>query len=216
MKKKIKGGLYLVIDPGMPLNELLPKLHQAIEGGVDVLQVWNRWRSNQHKKETVDAICALAHTCQLPVIINEEWELLKTTNLDGVHFNVIPANLDHIRQSVDRPFIYGITCANDLSRVHWAKDNGADYISFCSLFPSASAGSCEIVSRQTVQEARRITTLPIFLAGGISFENLCELSDTGMDGVALISAIMKADDPQIAAQAFKNKLKTMHHETITG
>ena len=215
-KRKIKSGLYLVVDPGLQLDVLLTKITAAIEGGVSVVQVWNHWNEEQDKQAVVNAICAVAHAYNIPVLINEAWELLHTTALDGVHFDALPDNLNAIRQAIQRPLIMGITCGNDLTRIHWANDNGCDYISFCSMFPSASAGACEIVQRETVLQARAITGLPIFLAGGITASNLPQLAGTGFNGVALISAILHADDPQTAAAHFTTQLKELHtHEGIT-
>ena len=214
MKRNIKGGLYLVVDPVIELNELLPRMEKAIQGGIDVIQVWNNWRNGQDKAQLVEAICSVAHRHDLPVIINEEWELMLRTPVDGVHFDSIPADLGMIRQKVGRPFLCGITCGNGLSRVQWADENALTYISFCSIFPSPSAGECEIVKKETIQQARQMTSLPIFLAGGITLENIQELADTGMNGIALISAIMNADDPQSATVAFRKHLKKSKHETI--
>src|SRR5688500_11112756 len=187
-KRKISGGLYLVIDPAVEISVLLPKIESAIEGGVTVLQIWNHWNPHTDKPAVVNAICRIAHARNIPVLINEEWKLMKTTLLDGIHFDTMPSDLCHIRQSLQRPFLSGITCGNDLARIEWANSNGCDYVSFCSLFPSSSAGDCEIVKKETVQRAREMTSLPIFLAGGITPDNLQELSGTGMNGVALISS----------------------------
>lgn len=215
MRRSISGGLYLVVDPALGLEGLLPTIEGAIQGGVDVLQIWNNWSHRQDKLQVVATICALAHSHDVPVLINEAWELMLCTPLDGVHFDALPADLTAIRQKVGRPFLCGLTCGNDLSRVHWAEKNGLTYISFCSLYPSPSAGVCEIVRKETVREARRLTSLPIFLAGGITLENVDELHATGMNGIALISAILKADDPRQATKAFKNKLKETDNEAIT-
>jgi thiamine-phosphate pyrophosphorylase len=174
----------------------------------------NNWRNGQDKEQLVEAICTIAHHHDLPVIINEEWEMMLKTPVDGVHFDSIPPSLNTIRQKIGRSFLCGLTCGNNLSSVQWADENALTYISFCSLFPSPSAGECEIVKKETVQQARQMTSLPIFLAGGITLDNIQELADTGMNGIALISAIMNADDPQLVTQAFKNKLKKSNHETI--
>lgn len=208
-QRKVKEGIYLVVDPAPGGEYLFPKVEKALKGGIDMLQVWNHWNEDQNKTGFINALCRLAHRRHVPVLINEEWELVKTTALNGVHFDTLPADICSIRQDIGRPVIMGITCGNDLQRIQWAMDNRLDYVSFCSMFPSASAGACEIVSAETVKQARRLTALPIFLAGGITLENMDELAGTGLNGVALISAILKADDPQSAAQVFKQKLKAI-------
>jgi thiamine-phosphate pyrophosphorylase len=211
MTRQIKGGVYLVIDPSLNNNILLPIITKAVSGGVDVLQIWNHWNKDQDKQQVIADICSVAHACNVPVVINEEWQLLPSTNLDGVHFDKPPHDLNAIRLNINRAFLCGITCGNDISLIKWANDNLLDYISFCSMFPSATAESCELVKRETVQQARRITKLPIFLAGGINHRNIAELLDTGMNGVAIISAIMQSDDPESATRKFK---KLLHEKII--
>lgn len=217
MNKNISGGLYVVADPAMGLDKVAPVIQQVINGGVDVIQIWNNWLAEQDKHHFVNTLCTLAHKANVPVLINEDWRLLKDTRLDGVHFDEIPRNLNDIRQQVNRPFLCGITCGNDLSKIEWANKNNINYISFCSMFPSLSAGVCEIVTKETVLKARSLTSLPIFLAGGISTHTLPHLAGLGMDGIALISAIMQAADPQAAAAAFKQQLshlKLQQHEVV--
>lgn len=208
--KKISGGIYLVVDPATGIDILLPQIAKAIEGGIEVLQVWNNWKPGQDKNKLIAAICSLAHEKNIPVLINEEWQLLRTTELDGVHFDNIPDDLNMIRQSLGRPVITGLTCGNDLDIIRAAIKEQFDYISFCSMFPSESAGVCEIVSPETVRKARELTDMPIFLAGGISLDNIDTLTDTGMNGVALISAIMKSEDPKERVLSFRKKLNTIN------
>lgn len=208
----------MVADPGEGLYKVNKTLDLAIRGGADVIQIWNHWQPGEDKISFVKETCALAHSHNVPVLINDDWHLMMETPIDGVHFDQLPEALHEIRKRVGRPFLCGITCGNDLNKVQWANDNQLDYISFCSMFPSASAGACEIVTKETVMKARQITSLPIFLAGGISINNLSILSDTGLNGIALISAIMHATDPLEATQTFKeklNELKIIKHEVVS-
>lgn len=208
-EKPSNDAIYLVVDPAAGLPGLLPKLKSAIEGGIDAVQIWNNWSNYQDKQEVVETICRLAHDNNIPVLINEEWQLLPTTEIDGVHFDKNPGNLTEIREIVGRPIIAGLTCGNDMGVIRTAIQEGFDYISFCSMFPSDSAGVCEIVSPEIVRQARQLTGMPIFLAGGINLDNIGSLKDTGMNGIALISAIMKAEDPKHAVQSFRKKLNTI-------
>ncbi len=193
--KTITGGLYLVINPARGLERVLPVVQQAIAGGVDIIQVWNHWYTRQDKGKFIDNICEAAYAYGVPVLVHEDWKLLQYTQADGVHFDEIPMNIGQMRHELGRPFLGGITCGNDLQKVQWAIDNGLDYLSFCSMFPSTTANSCELVKSESVQAARRMTRIPIFLAGGITVESIEGLGPTGMNGVAVVSGITDSTDP---------------------
>ncbi|QPH40705.1 thiamine phosphate synthase [Pedobacter endophyticus] len=209
-KKTISGGIYLVIDPSMALNVLLPKLDAAIAGGVQVVQIWNNWPDESNKLLLVTAIAERCKPRAIPLLINEEWHLLtETTDLDGVHFDSEPADILSIKKSVNRPIIMGITCSGDLDTVRWADENELDYISFCSMFPSASAGSCDLVMPETVQTAKNLTQIPLFVSGGITPQNALILKQQiPFDGIAVISGLLNADDPKTQAQAYLTALNS--------
>lgn len=210
MENKNLKGVYLVVDPAMDQAVLLDKIEEALEGGVGILQVWNHWSdrmSDYDKKQLVSYINEMAADYEVPVLINDEWELLKTTTLAGVHFDAVPENISEIKKEIGRDFIAGITCSNDLEVVEWAEEYDFDYISFCAMFPSPSVGSCEIVDPETVQKAREITNLPLFLSGGITPENLGELAELDFNGVAVISGILKDDKPGQRASEYEQALK---------
>ncbi len=214
MKKRngITGGVYLVIDPSWDSAFTLPRLAQALHAGISTVQIWDHWSEKTNKIAFIQEITALAHAAEVPVLINNHWELVKETALDGVHFDHPRAEIEEIEALIGRSFLKGITCGNDLTTVHWANDHQFDYVSFCSLFPSSSADSCEIVTKATVQKARKLTKMPIFVAGGISLENITTLQDCGINGVALISAIMKSANPFETTQQFNNHFSTSSHE----
>src|SRR5690606_14732905 len=93
-----------------------------------------------------------------------------------------------------------------LSAVRWAAENEIDYLSFCSMFPSSTANSCELVDFETVRSARSIFQKPIFLAEGLKHGNLGKLEGLLYDGIALISGIMSADDPAGAIRKYYENL----------
>ena len=210
--QKITGGVYLVINPAQGLDHILPRLERSLRGGLSVVQIWDNWPAEVNKLNFIHEITEKAHAYGVPVLINNEWEVLPQTTLDGVHFDGATDRLPEIQDKVGRAFLKGITCANDLSIVHWANDNGFDYVSFCSLFPSPSANACEIVTKETIQKARKLTNMPLFAAGGITLENMGALKDFPLNGVALISALMKSADPLETTQQFKQHFA---HETLS-
>lgn len=209
MKKEITGGIYLVLDPSTNRTELLEKLEQALNGGVDIIQIWNHWAesiSHSGKVELVEEILDLSKEYNIPVLMNNDWKLLKTTDLDGVHFDEVPGDLNRVQEEIQREFLAGVTCSNDLEVIQWAEDHDIDYISFCSMFPSNSVDSCEIVRPETIQKAREITDLPLFVSGGITTENLSKLDDLDFQGIAVISGILSSDSPRESAFKYKQSL----------
>ncbi|MEX0772734.1 MAG: thiamine phosphate synthase [Balneolales bacterium] len=210
---KITGGIYLVIDPSIRKTSLMNKVKQALSGGVEMLQIWDHWPESislSDKLDVIDSIIQTARGFDVPVLINKDWKLLKSTLLDGVHFDSIPDDYPEIKTEINREFISGITCGNDINIIHWAEQNKLDYISFCSMFPSPSAGDCEIVRPGTVKKAKEITQIPIFLSGGITQDNLTSLKELNFNGIAVISGILNAESPEKSAYGYTqalNKLK---------
>ncbi len=206
-KYTIAGGIYLVIDPAMESSFLFHQLQKALTSNkITVVQIWNHWKNVPDKPAVIEKICEMVHGYQIPVMMNADWELLKVFPLDGVHFDAQPDDLDLIRSSIGRPFLTGVTVSNHLDLVKWADAQQMDYISFCSVFPSSSAGSCELVSTQTLQKARQLTPLPIFVSGGITPENLHQLPADAFDGIAVISGIMKQSAPETSANNYYKAL----------
>ncbi|MGN6603368.1 MAG: thiamine phosphate synthase [Ginsengibacter sp.] len=208
MKKRIQNGIYLIVDPSMNRYTLLSKLKELIHEEIAAVQIWDNFNPSENIIEFIEEILCICHPENIPVLINNRWELLKETSLDGVHFDAIPNNISELKKEAGRKIFTGITCSNDLSIVAWANENGLDYISFCSMFPSTTANSCELVTFNTIKEAKKITPLPIFLAGGIKPENIDMLQELNYSGIAVVSGIMKSDQPIEALKKYRQKIKT--------
>lgn len=207
MKKErsINAGLYLVIDPSMELDELLTRLTAALDAGVTMVQIWDNWYGVVDRAALIRAICELCHAYEVPVFLNNDWELAVHLPLDGVHLDQIPLNFGAIRTALADKYI-GLTCGNELEEVKWADKNKLDYISFCSVFPSQTSNSCELVSFDTIRAARQLTELPIFLAGGIRPDRMEQLNDLSYQGIAVISGVMSADSPAVAVKQYLKHL----------
>ncbi len=205
--KQINGGVYLVVNPADNEEILFSKLKRIVEAEIAAVQIWDKFSAKTNQVSFIDKVCIICHQKGIPVLINNQWQLLNLSKADGVHFDEHPEDIDVIRKIVNRKCIMGITVNNDLSLVQWANDNSFDYISFCSIFPSTTSNSCQLVKFETITKARTITQMPIFLAGGIQPENIYQLNNLDYDGVAVVSGIMSADDPFEKANKYLNELK---------
>lgn len=204
-QRKIGPGIYLVIDPSMDKEVLYSKLDAVLKEKIAALQIWDNFGEEEDIPALIGELCRRCHARDVPVLINNRWQYLTNTPLDGVHFDAIPERYESIRAEVNRPFISGITCTNDMQPVVWAKGHGVDYISFCSMFPSATAGDCELVDHDSVRRATAIYDGLVFLAGGIKPSNISELSNLRYAGVAVISGIMNSDAPDHSIREYIKK-----------
>lgn len=101
MKKyKITGEIYLVIDPSMLLQEILQKLKEVLREKVCAVQIWDNWEKIINKERIIISICELCYKHEVPVLINNDWELLNTLilPLNGIHFDTVPENFNQINQ----------------------------------------------------------------------------------------------------------------------
>lgn len=206
-KQTIRSGIYLIIDPSIDEEILFSKLNLIVKEKISAIQIWDNIKGNQNIEELLLKIYEKASPNNIPIIINNRWELLKQIPLDGIHFDEIPENFNDIKKEINRDFIAGITCNNELSIIEYAEKHQFDYISFCSMFPSKTANSCELVDFETVQKAKSIFSGKIFLAGGIDLSNIENLSQLNHDGIAIVSGIMSAENPSENIKKYHQKIK---------
>ena len=204
---KVHSGIYLIIDPSTEKDSLMSKLRDIVREKIAIIQIWDNFKANEDPLEVINEVIQLCHTKNIPVLINNQWEMLRHTGLDGVHFDSMVENVSQVRRELNRELIMGVTCGNDLSTLTWAEENALDYISFCSIFPSATANSCELVTFETVKAATGMSSLPVFLAGGIKPENLGLLEELDYSGIAVVSGVMNAAKPNEAIKKYQQKMK---------
>ena len=192
----------MVVAPVLTSGELLSAVKKALNGGVDILQ----FVPEKQTLETLEIAKDLSRLCRqvgVPFLINSNYLLAKKIKADGLHFDSYDIVPNEAKRILGERCIVGYTLGNDLKRLEWAESVGADYVSFCSIFPTSSASQCETVPLETIRAARSRTTTTIFAAGGITPKNAHLVLEAGADGMAVTSAILKAKSPEQAATSLK-------------
>jgi thiamine-phosphate pyrophosphorylase len=195
-------GLYLVVSPILPPKELLSATEKALNGGVDILQL-STGTEISDKRYFAGEIADLTREHEIPFIINNDLQLAKEVDADGLHFDAYEIAPSEVRKTLGKECLVGYTVNVDMQKIQWAENEGADYVSFCSVFNKCTAAQCPIVSLETVRSARSLTSLSIFAAGGINLDNAHLVLEEGADGIAVTSALLNAKDPEQTALAFK-------------
>jgi thiamine-phosphate pyrophosphorylase len=193
-------GLYLVVSPVMPFDELLVTVKKALRGGVDLLQLIPE---GSEILRLAEDLSSLAEQHAVPFLVNGNLQLAKEVGADGLHLDEYDVTPSEVKQVLGKQCIVGYTLGGNLEKLKWAETVGANYVSFCSVFPTSSAAQCDIVPIETIRAAKFQTTLPIFAAGGINLNNAERVLKAGVNGIAVTSALLKAKDPEQTALAFK-------------
>ena len=201
-------GLYLVVSPVMPFDKLLVAVKKALKGGVDLLQLIPGEESSEILRLAED-LSSLTEQYDVPFLVNGNLQLAKEVGADGLHLDRYDVTPSEVKQVLGKQCIIGYTLGDNLEKLKWAETVGADYVSFCSVFPTSSATQCDIVPIDTIRAAKLQTTLPIFAAGGINLNNAERVLKAGVNGIAVTSALLKAEDPEQTALAFKEIIRNV-------
>lgn len=197
-------SVYLIADISQNPDHLQESLKSVLPySEIFAVQLWG----NRYDKKFIEEISDLCRHHKVPVLINQNWRLAEELNLSGVHFDEHPVDFGEFR-SVNSQMMLGFTTGNDLEKIRQAEELGADYISFCSLFPSVTANSCEFVNFETITESRQMFSGQIFLAGGISPENISKLKVVPYNGIAVASGILGAQHPEEALKQYLTLLNS--------
>jgi thiamine-phosphate pyrophosphorylase len=200
-------GLYLVVSLVMPFDKLLVTVKKALRGGVDLLQLIPGEGSEILR--LAEDLLSLTEQYDVPFLINGNLQLAKEVGADGLHLDKYDVTPSEVKQVLGKQCIIGYTLGDNLEKLKWAETVGADYVSFCSVFPTSSATQCDIVPIETIRAAKVQTTLPIFAAGGINLNNAERVLKAGVNGIAVTSALLKAEDPEQTALAFKEIIRNV-------
>lgn len=196
----------MVVAPILPADKLLIDVEKALKGGVDIVQ-FTPDRQSLETLETAKDLSKLTRQFNVPLLINSRLPLAREIKADGLHFDGYGIEPEEAKRIIGRRCKVGYTLGNDLKRLEWAETVEADYVSFCSIFPTTSTNQCDIVPIGTVKAAKSRTALSVFAAGGIGPKNAHLVLEAGADGIVVTSAILKAKNPEKAAKSLKEIIR---------
>jgi thiamine-phosphate pyrophosphorylase len=201
---KVTSGIYAITDcENIDDHEVIEKSKQILSVGISLFQYRNKTKDKKNKKELALELQSLCLKYDTPFIINDDVDLAKELNADGVHLGQNDEGINNARKKLGSKII-GISCYNDLNRAVEAEKAGADYIAFGSFFPSVTKPDARKVKIELLNEAESILTIPIVAIGGITPENGKLLIDAKADFLAIISGLYSATNTINATQTYNN------------
>lgn len=201
IKSAIDYGLYLVTDQALSRGRsLLEVVSEAVYGGVTCVQVRAKNDSTRDFIEQARSIQPFLKENSVPLIINDRLDVAQAVGADGVHLGQSDMPIEMARAIVGPETLIGIS-AECLAHAVNAEKAGADYIGAGAIF--ATPTKTDIASPMGLAGLQQIcetVKLPVVAIGGINATNTADVIRAGADGIAVVSAIVSADDCRKAAQ----------------
>ena len=197
------SGLYVILDPSVcPARPLVEVLTAAAEAGASLFQYRNKTASMKDAYVEAWALRQAALKAGVLFIVNDRCDLALAVDADGVHLGQGDLPLDLARKVMGPDKLIGISTHNP-DQVREATAGKPDYLGFGPIFkPGSKQDHDPVVGLEGLRAMRRLTSLPVFAIGGIQIDQAGEVMRAGSNGVAVISAILKAPDISHAVKAF--------------
>ncbi|HSN04573.1 MAG TPA: thiamine phosphate synthase [Nitrospira sp.] len=201
------SSLYVILDPSVcPDRSLVDILLDTTKAGAMIFQYRNKTSSMKEAYEEALPLRNLAAELGVLFIVNDRCDLALAVGADGVHLGQGDLPPDLARKVMGPDKLIGISTHNP-AQVRAASAGKPDYLGFGPIFkPGSKQDHDPVVGIEGLRAIRGLTSLPIFAIGGITAENVGEVMRAGANGVAVISAILKAPDIKRALSDFLSQM----------
>jgi thiamine-phosphate pyrophosphorylase len=203
------SGLYIILDPSVcPARSLVEVLTAAAEAGASLFQYRNKTAPMKEAYVEALALRQAAARAGVLFIVNDRCDLAMAVDADGVHLGQGDLPLNLARKVMGPNKLIGISTHNP-DQVREATAGKPDYLGFGPIFkPGSKQDHDPVVGLEGLRAVRPLTSLPVFAIGGIQLEQVREVMRARADGVAVISAILKAADIKHVVKEFHARIST--------
>ncbi len=193
--------LYAVTDRAWVGKQSLPEqVECAIRGGVTCVQLREKQLDEQAFFQEALEMKRLCRKYHVPFLIDDNVELAIRCGADGVHVGQSDMNAGKVRSLIGDGMLLGVS-VQTVEQALAAQDAGADYLGVGAVFVTSTKQDAEAVSHEALRRICAAVQIPVVAIGGIGQGNILELSGTGVDGVAVVSAIFGAEDIESSCRA---------------
>lgn len=208
MKPEMDYSLYLVTDRKlMSTHTLEEAVEQAIAGGTTLVQLREKAVSSLEFYRMAVKIKRITDSHHIPLIINDRVDIALAVNAAGVHIGQSDLPAHRVRSIIGRDKVLGVS-ASTLEEAIRAREDGADYLGVGAMFATGTKTDATLVPMEELRKIRETVRLPIVVIGGISRKTVPLFDGTGIDGIAVVSALISAKD--IAGEAKELKKSALH------
>lgn len=204
MKKKIDYSVYLVTDRDLMSTETLEEaVEQAIKGGCTLIQLREKNCSSLDFYNTAVNVKKITDKYNVPLLINDRLDIALAVHADGVHVGQSDLPCSVVRKIIGENKIIGVSAGN-LKDALKAQEDGADYIGVGAMYATGTKKDADPTSMEELKKIRENVSIPIVVIGGINKDRVKDFDGIGIDGLAIVSAIIAKKDICKAASEIKD------------
>jgi len=183
-------GLYAITDESLiPEVQFHHTIKQALQGGATIIQYRDKSDDDEKRKQQATALRTLCNQYNALLLINDDLELARCVNADGIHLGENDASIPEAREALGATAIIGISCYNQLELAIKAESEGANYVAFGAFFTSTIKPEARAAELDLLSEAKTRLNIPVCAIGGITTNNAKQVFDAGADMLAVISGL---------------------------
>ena len=198
--------LYLVTNRYQDsLESFLKKVETACRSGVTIVQLREKNLTTNQYYQLAKKVKEITDAYQVPLIIDDRLDVCLAVDAAGLHIGDDELPVSVARQVLGPEKILGVT-AKTVERALEAEESGADYLGTGAIFPTTTKENAPITLISTLKTICQRVAIPVVAIGGLTSENIDQLIDTGIAGVAVVRDLMQAEDIEEKTQTFLTKL----------
>lgn len=201
--------LYAVTDRAwVGERTIFEQVEEALDGGVTCVQLREKSMDDDNFLAEAVIMKKLCHKYGVPLIINDNVDVAIKCGADGVHVGQHDLEAANVRAMIGENMMLGVS-AQTADQAIMAQKSGADYLGVGAVFATSTKADADAISHETLKNICRAVTIPVVAIGGIYRHNMMQLAGTGIDGVALVSAIFTSKDIKTECMALRELSERM-------
>ena len=203
--KNFDTSLYFITDStGFCEEEFLHRVEEALKGGVTLLQIREKNKSTREYIDLAEKVHILTKKYNVPLIVDDRIDVAMAIDAEGVHLGQEDMKVSLARKILGPDKIIGAT-TKTVPQAKKAQTEGADYLGVGAIYPTTTKVKTILTSVETLKSICSEVDIPVNAIGGLNRDNIDILKNTGIAGICVVSAVMKAADPQKAVRELKEE-----------
>lgn len=214
LKKNCNYSVYLVLDPVLTEKMGMVKTAElAIEGGATIVQLRAPQWKKRRRYECALALKDVLHAYHVPLIIDDDLDIALACNADGVHVGQKDLPVHIVRKFLGPDKIVGLSINNE-QQMSAVDPNVVDYVGVGPVFSTTTKPDAEAaIGIDGLAKLMKSCPVPAVAIGGIKNHHIAEIATTGVQGIAVVSAICGQNDPLGSARELSELWKHFHSQT---